>query len=168
VVEVVTLVLRAPVLDAAPRGAGVLTVPGTSAAKALTHSTAKWRWLADLAGPGRHVLRVSFGAQDEPPATEAMDDRDAAELALAEASALLGVELTPESLRASRRERWAQAQPSATIGRGEVIARAHEAIAATPGLGATGAWLSGPGLAQVIPDATAEAERIRSQVLWSD
>ena len=35
-IEILTLVLDAPVLDAAPRGSGVLTVPGSHVAKALT------------------------------------------------------------------------------------------------------------------------------------
>ncbi len=166
VVEVVTLVLDAPALDAAPRGSGVLAVPGTSAAKALTQSTAKWDWMAEAAGPGRHVVRVSFGAQGEEPATAALDDTAAAELALREASGLLGVALAPGRLRGARRERYAHAQPAATLGRAERVAAARAALAAGTGLGATGAWLSGTGLAQVVPDARAEADRIRSALLW--
>jgi protoporphyrinogen/coproporphyrinogen III oxidase len=166
VVEIVTLVLDAPELDAPPRGSGVLTVPATHAAKALTHSTAKWAWLAEAAGAGRHVVRVSFGAQDEAPATQGRSDEDAAELALTEASALLGVSLAPSALRAARRDRWAQAQPAATIGRAETVARARASIAAAPGLGVVGAWVSGAGLAQVVPDAQTEAERLRGLLLW--
>ena len=47
-----------------------------TAAKALTHATAKWAWLRDAATaqhPHRHVVRVSFGSQSEPPATEGLD-----------------------------------------------------------------------------------------------
>jgi oxygen-dependent protoporphyrinogen oxidase len=66
-VRLVTLVLDAPALDRAPRGSGLLVAPGVTdvAAKALTHATAKWRWLAELAGPHRHVLRLSYGRGDE-------------------------------------------------------------------------------------------------------
>jgi oxygen-dependent protoporphyrinogen oxidase len=166
VVEVVTLVVESAALDARPRGTGVLTVPGTHAAKALTHSTAKWEWVARAAGPGRHVLRVSFGAQGEEPATAALDEDAAAALALAEAARLLGVPLDAAHLRGARRERYAQAQPAATIGRAAATAAARGAISAVPGIGATGAWLSGTGLAQVVPDARAEADRIRSALLW--
>lgn len=166
VVEVVTLVVDSTDLDAAPRGSGVLVVPGTRAAKALTHSSAKWRWVADAAGTGRHVLRVSFGTQGEEPATAALDDDAAAALALSEAAALLGVPLAPAQLRAALRARWTQAQPGAAIGRAAASAAARAAIAAVPGLGAVGAWLSGTGLAQVVPDARAEADRIRSALLW--
>ncbi|WP_295014377.1 NAD(P)/FAD-dependent oxidoreductase [uncultured Microbacterium sp.] len=164
-IEIVTLVLDAPVLDTAPRGSGVLTVPGSHTAKALTHSTAKWRWLREAAG-SRHVVRVSFGSQDEEPATAALDDAAAAALALAEAGALLGVELTADQLRGSDRARYVQAQPSSVLGAVERRDAATAAIRAVDGVAATGAWLSGTGLAQVVPHAKAEAERLRHALLW--
>lgn len=166
VVEVVTLVVDAPALDAHPRGTGVLTVPGSHTAKALTHSTAKWAWVREATS--HHILRVSFGAQGEAPATEALDDDAAAALALSEASKLLGTRLEPAQLRAAHRERYVQSQPAAAIGRTELTAAARAAVHATPGLAAAGAWLSGTGLAQVIPDAIAEAERVRREALWGE
>lgn len=166
VVEVVTLVVHAPVLDRAPRGTGVLTVPGSHVAKALTHSSAKWDWVRDAAEPGIHVVRVSFGAQGEEPATAALDDDAAAALALSEAVRMLGVELSASALRAAHRSRYVQSQPAATIGRAAETAAARGAVRAVAGLGATGAWISGTGLAQVVPDARDEADRVRSAVLW--
>ncbi|MDZ5143810.1 protoporphyrinogen oxidase [Microbacterium testaceum] len=167
VVEVVTLVVHAPALDRAPRGTGVLTVPGSHVAKALTHSTAKWDWVRDAAEPGIHVVRVSFGAQGEEPATAGLDDDAAAALALSEASAMLGVELSASALRDAHRVRYVQSQPAATIGRAAETAAARGAVRAVPGLGVTGAWISGTGLAQVVPDARDEADRVRSDALWS-
>ncbi|MFL2000525.1 protoporphyrinogen/coproporphyrinogen oxidase [Microbacterium sp. A1-JK] len=167
VVEVVTLVVDAPGLDRHPRGSGVLVVPGARAAKALTHSTAKWSWLAQQAEPGVHVVRVSFGAQGEEPATAGLDDADAAHLAVAEASALLGVALEPAHLRAARRERYTQSQPGAFIGRAERTRDSRDVIRAVSGIGAAGAWLAGTGLAQVVPDAQQEADRLRSALLWN-
>jgi len=166
VVEVVTLVLHAPALDAAPRGTGVLTVPRSHVAKALTHSTAKWDWVRNAADPGVHVVRVSFGAQGEEPATAALDDDGAAALALSEASALLGVTLAAAALRDAHRARYVQSQPGAAIGRAAQTAAARGAVRSVDGLGVTGAWLAGTGLAQVIPDARAEADRVRSSALW--
>ena len=165
-IEVVTLMLDAPALDAAPRGTGVLTVPGSHIAKALTHSTAKWDWVRDAA-PGRHVVRVSFGAQGEPAATAALDDDAAAQLALSEASALFGVTLTPADLLGAHRARFVQAQPASLIGSGERRDAARAAMQKIPGLAAVGAWLAGTGLAQVIPDATAESDRLRRALLWN-
>ncbi|GAA2590476.1 protoporphyrinogen oxidase [Microbacterium binotii] len=166
VVEIVTLVVQEPRLDAPPRGTGVLTAPGSHRAKALTHASAKWEWIADAAGPGVHVIRVSFGAQGEDPATAALSDDAAAMLALEEASALLGVRLDPASVRGSHRARWVQSQPASVIGRAEHTAAARGAIRAVPGLGAVGAWLSGTGLAQVVPDAREETDRLRRSALW--
>lgn len=164
-IEVVTLLLDAPALDAAPRGTGVLTVPGSSIAKALTHSTAKWEWVRRAAG-SRHVVRVSFGAQGEPAATAVLDDAAAADLARREASVLLGVDLAPESVVAAHRARYVQAQPASVIGSGERRDAARAAVRAVPGLAAVGAWLAGTGLAQVVPDAVDEADRLRRALLW--
>lgn len=164
-IEVVTLLLDAPALDAAPRGTGVLTVPGSHVAKALTHSTAKWEWVRRAAGD-RHVVRVSFGAQGEPAATATLDDEAAAALALREASALLGVDLPTGSLVTAHRARYVQAQPASVIGSAERRDAARAAVQSVPGLAAVGAWLAGTGLAQVIPDATDETDRLRRALLW--
>ncbi|MFT4123069.1 MAG: FAD-dependent oxidoreductase [Microbacteriaceae bacterium] len=69
-----TLVVDQPALDDAPRGNGVLVVPGTAGvgAKALTHATAKWDWLRERAGRGRHVIRLSY--DHEPTVPEARAD----------------------------------------------------------------------------------------------
>ncbi|WP_309068518.1 protoporphyrinogen oxidase [Microbacterium sp.] len=166
VVHVVTLVLAARGLDAAPRGTGVLTVPGSFRAKALTHATAKWGWVAERAASGRHVVRVSFGAQGEPPVTEGMSDEEIAALAVEEAGAMLGVPLTRSQVRGFAIERFAQSQPAATIGLREATERTRTAIRAVPALGAVGAWLAGTGLAQVVPDARDEADRVRRGALF--
>ncbi|MGF6821988.1 oxygen-dependent protoporphyrinogen oxidase [Microbacterium sp. ZKA21] len=164
-IEIVTLLLDAPALDAAPRGTGVLTVPGSFMAKALTHATAKWAWLREAAG-ARHVVRVSFGSQGEPAATAALDDDAAARLALDQASAMLGVELSDAQLVGAHRARFTQSQPASLIGAAERRAATRMAVQAVPGLAVVGAWLAGTGLAQVVPDATAEADRVRRHLLW--
>jgi oxygen-dependent protoporphyrinogen oxidase len=63
-VTLVTLVVDAPGLETAPRGTGVLVAPDAGVgARALTHLSAKWRWVADLAGD-RHVLRLSYDGDE--------------------------------------------------------------------------------------------------------
>lgn len=166
-IEIVSLLLDAPALDAAPRGTGVLTVPGSHTAKALTHATVKWEWLRAAAGD-RHVVRVSFGAQGEPAATAALDDDAAARLALSEAEALLGLTLPESALVASHRARFTQSQPSSLIGAADRRRDVRAAVQKADGLGVAGAWLSGTGLAQVVPDAKAEADRVRRALLWGD
>lgn len=164
-IEIVTLLLQASALQGDPRGTGVLTVPGSHTAKALTHSTAKWEWLRAAAGD-RHLVRVSFGSQGEPAATAALDDGSAARLALREASALLGVPLAAGDLVDAHRARYVQSQPASIIGSGARREAARSAVQDVHGLAAVGAWLAGTGLAQVIPDARDEADRLRRALLW--
>lgn len=165
-IEIVSLLLDAPALDAAPRGTGVLTVPGSHVAKALTHATAKWSWLRETAG-GRHIVRVSFGAQGEPAATEGLDDEGAARLALGEAADMLGVPLAQSMLVESHRARFTQAQPASLIGAADRRVAVRAAVQKVDGLAVVGAWLAGTGLAQVIPDAKNEADRLRRALLWT-
>ncbi|MDQ0642983.1 protoporphyrinogen oxidase [Microbacterium murale] len=164
-IEIVSLLLDAPALDAAPRGTGVLTVPGSHTAKALTHATAKWSWLREAAG-GRHIVRVSFGAQGEPAATARLDDADAARLALREAADMLGVPLDESTLVDSHRARFTQAQPASLIGAAGRRRAVRAEVQKLDGLAVVGAWLAGTGLAQVIPDAEDQADRLRRSLLW--
>lgn len=166
-IEIVSLLIDSAELDSAPRGTGVLTVPRSRTAKALTHATAKWAWLREAAAR-RHVVRVSFGAQGEPAATADLDDDAAARLALSEAEAMLGVPLPESVLVAAHRARFTQAQPASLIGSADRRREIRASVQRTPGLGVVGAWLSGTGLAQVVPDAKAEADRVRRALLWSD
>ena len=117
-VVLATLVLDAPELDAAPRGSGVLVADGAPGvhARALTHSTAKWPWLAERAA-GRHVVRLSYdvsAAAGEPAALEAV--------ALQDASALLGVALPDSSVRGFARVQWIRPAASTEAHVGETVA----------------------------------------------
>jgi len=161
-VELVTLVLDAPALAAAPRGTGVLVAADTPgvAAKALTHSSAKWGWVADAAKP-HQVVRLSYGRAGSANPLDGRDDTAVAELALADAAALTGVPLDRSMLVAAGRTPWRDALSHAALGQLERVRAVEEAIAGMPGLEATGSWLSGTGLASVIPHAKAAAGRIR-------
>ncbi|UOE43564.1 protoporphyrinogen oxidase [Agromyces larvae] len=161
-VELVTLVLDAPALDAAPRGTGVLVAEGTPgvSAKALTHATAKWPWLAEQAG-GRHVVRLSYGRAGAANPLDGLDADAVAALALADASTLLGVPLDASMLRASGRTAWRDALSHASLGQRERVRALEAALAAEPGIEATGSWIAGTGLASVVPHARDAAGRIR-------
>ncbi|WP_251450515.1 FAD-dependent oxidoreductase [Microbacterium sp. Marseille-Q6648] len=75
VLTLVTLVVDAPALDRAPRGTGILVAPDAPGvtARALTHLTAKWSWIAD-ALPGRHAVRLSYDGEPADAATTAARD----------------------------------------------------------------------------------------------
>ncbi len=97
-----TLVVDAPELDAAPRGTGLLVADGAPGirARALTHSTAKWPWLAELTG-GRHVLRLSYDGHPDDLADTARED----------AARLLGITLSPSSVSDFATVRWTRPAP---------------------------------------------------------
>lgn len=163
-IEVVTLLVDTA-LDDAP--AEVYPIAGTHTACALQRTTTKWAWLADAAA-GREILRVTFGEPGRPPATADMTDADAAALATEQAASLLGVPKESLPVVASHRERHTQTQPASAIGAAASRARSRTAIAQVPGLAIVGAWLAGTGLAQVIPDAIAETDRLRRALLWGN
>jgi oxygen-dependent protoporphyrinogen oxidase len=149
-----TLVLRAPELDRAPRGTGVLVAREvtTVAAKAMTHGTAKWSWLREAAGPGRHVIRLSYGRAGEESRVPTSDDEFAA-LALRDASQLLGVELTTGQLEGFARTEWPDALPAPLPGQRALAVAAREELRGLPGIEVAGAWIAGSGLAAVVADA---------------
>ena len=153
--------IDAPALDAHPRGTGVLVAAGTPGvtAKALTHVSAKWEWVAEAAGAGRHVIRLSYGRAGEVNPAAGLDDAELQALALRDASALLGVDLAVGAVRGFARTVWGDTLSPATIGAQARVVGVRDVVADTPGLEVTGAWLAGTGLASVIPDALGAASR---------
>lgn len=154
-VALVTLVLDDERLDAAPRGTGILVARRARGprAKALTHATAKWPWLARAAGPGRHVLRLSYGrgAGEVLPG-----DAELPALALADAGELLGVPLRPGDVVGTAVVRWDSALPVPRPGHAAAVA-ALRAAAAPAGLTVVGSAMAGTGLGAVIADARGQA-----------
>jgi len=160
-IELVTLVVDQPELDAAPRGTGMLVHPDASgvSAKAITHATVKWPWLAEAAA-GRHVLRLSY-ATGQQDGTDERDGTGASGVATSlpvdpwdetgtraarDASAMLGVPVLPDSVRGAARVRWWGPDRSAA--------------GLTDGVVAIGEVASGRGLAGIVAAARTSAERI--------
>ncbi|MEA5453163.1 protoporphyrinogen oxidase [Sinomonas sp. JGH33] len=165
-VKLVTLVLDKPELDTRPRGTGVLVAPQVAGiqAKALTHATSKWGWLADEAGPGTHVLRLSYGRVADPlsalPGDGPETDDELFRAALADASALLTVEITFEDVLGWDVVRWEGSLPFASVGHRERVAEIRRRVAEQPGLAVVGGWAAGNGLASVVPDARGQASSL--------
>jgi oxygen-dependent protoporphyrinogen oxidase len=136
-VVLATLVVDQPLLDAAPRGTGVLVAEGSRdiRARALTHSTAKWAWLAERAG-GKHVVRLSYDA--EP-------DGDLATVAREDAAALLGVPLEPSRVIDFARVAWY---------------RPNRLTHTPDGIHLAGESIAGTGLASVVAQAEALAAKL--------
>ncbi|HEY8912395.1 protoporphyrinogen/coproporphyrinogen oxidase [Lacisediminihabitans sp.] len=138
-----TLVVESAALDAAPRGTGVLVAPGAPGirAKALTHATAKWPWLAALAGEHRHVVRLSYDARLVDGLAAGALERQA----VADASALLDVRIRPESVVGFSAVGWAPVPP---------------APSPIDGVTVVGEGVAGTGLAGVIAHARLQAQRL--------
>ncbi|WP_284751594.1 protoporphyrinogen oxidase [Arthrobacter sp. efr-133-R2A-120] len=162
-VSLVTLVVDVPELDRRPRGTGILVAPQTAGieAKALTHATAKWDWLAEEAGPGTHVLRLSYGrgeGVDAPESAAALDDDALFEAALRDASTLLTVPIVREDVLDWDVVRWAGALPFAAVGHKQRVAEVRRICAEADGLSVVGGWLAGNGLAAVVADTSAQID----------
>jgi oxygen-dependent protoporphyrinogen oxidase len=159
--DVVTLVVDQPALDDPPHGTAVYAVPGTHRVRAVVLPSARWSSVASRLGAGRHVVRVIM----EDDAALDHDDSVIA-TAVAEASALLGVPLDEGAVLDSRRDRYSAALPTSAAGFAARARSVRAAVRAAGGLVVTGAWMSGSGLAQVVPDAALQAERVRKTVLF--
>lgn len=169
-VKLVTLVVDLPALDRRPRGTGILVAPQSPGiqAKALTHATAKWDWLAAEAGPGTHVVRLSYGRSDGVPAASGapartcaagvveagpgVSDAELFDVALRDASALLTVPVTSDDVLDWDVVSWGGALPFAAVGHRQRVAEVRRICAGTGGLALVGGWLAGNGLAAVVAD----------------
>ncbi len=169
-VLLVTLVVDRRGLDGDPRGTGVLVSRHANGvrAKALTHTTAKWAWLAEMAGSGRHVLRLSYGrgddaVRDAPPTDDGrLTDLALTDLALDDAATLTGVPMDSACLVGSAVVRWTSALPRPQPGHRVAMTQLRDEVGSRPGLQLTGSMVAGTGLAAVVADARAVAERIVS------
>ncbi|WP_116281315.1 protoporphyrinogen/coproporphyrinogen oxidase [Subtercola boreus] len=191
-VTLATLVLDAPELDRAPRGTGVLVAEDVTSvgAKALTHATAKWGWLAAAAGEGRHVVRLSYGrgapatsapatsapatseSRTQPQQPQPQPQQPQAPVvtraqALRDASTLLGVPLADSQVRGFALVEWRDSLAFATGGHRARVDAVVEAVHEHPGLEVVGAWISGTGLAYVIDGAKVKASELAASLLSS-
>ncbi|MGN6428813.1 MAG: protoporphyrinogen oxidase [Leifsonia sp.] len=162
-VELVTLVIADDRVTAAPRGTGVLVADTSGSrvrAKAMTHSSAKWAWVAEAAG-GRNIVRLSYGRAGRPAETTSLPDEELRAIAAADAAEILNIPFPESAVEAFARTPWTNALPYATVGQRERIQRVRDGAESVEGIEVTGSWLTGTGLASVIPDARRVAERVR-------
>lgn len=154
-ITIATLVLDAPALDAAPRGSGVIVAAGAPGirARALTHATAKWAWLAESA-PGKHVVRLSYETFEST-------DAELLEQARHDAAAVLGVELTPAAVLAFDRTTWPGASSGDSPMRHGMGPTADPSEVSTPfDLVHIGERVAGTGLQAIIAHTAEQAEKL--------
>lgn len=134
------LALTTPQLRDEPIGSGVLlgTRDPSVLAKAMTHYSAKWPWVREVAtkGPAVEVLRISYPEHVFPTS----------EQVIADASALTGVDIATEDVAAMASLVW-EAMPAriSPETRDTLIAGAAEV-----GVELVGAWLDGNGMAAIV------------------
>lgn len=140
-VRVVAAHVDEPAFDAHPVGSGVIVAHDVpSAAKALTHVTAKWAWAAAAVPPGSHVFRLSL--RDAGSGRLADRDDIAREIAL-----LTGVAVDPARVTEVTGAEWDDATGALAISDER---RGHWRDA---GVVLAGAAVAGTGLASVVPHA---------------
>lgn len=151
-VRVVAAAIDNAGLDPHPVGSGVIVDPAVpTAAKALTHVTAKWGWAEVATGPGRHLVRLS--ARDAADGVLSTPEEVAREVSL-----LTGVAVGPADVVDLVVQDWhdavtgapAATRPDATPASADTLAGIHRA----------GAAVAGTGLASVIPHARALAAEV--------
>ncbi|GAA1491118.1 protoporphyrinogen oxidase [Brachybacterium sacelli] len=168
-VRLVALVLDAPALDAFPSGTGALVAPGTAGirAKALTHASAKWEHVRHLArealpsAASPHVVRLSYGR----PGEELPPREDIVDLALADASRILGTVLGREHLRDARVIDWDRAMRQALPGHRAALDALGGLLAAESFAGTlelVGSWRAGTGIDAIVRADSSTTEGPRS------
>lgn len=167
-VAVITLVVRG--LD--PATSGLLVPPGElPTVKALTHSSAKWQWVADRAaqawGPGVTVVRASIGRIGEEPLLQLPDDALLGRT-WAELTGLRGAGGIPgwvgASLLASAVTRWGGALPQYRVGHRGLAGIMRDQLSGVPGLAVAGASLDGVGIAACLGSAHRAVTKIMSDL----
>jgi len=161
-----TLLVRAPGLDRQPVGQGLLVAPGPLApveAKSLSHLSTKWSWVDRSVrathGPQAHAIRLSHGRPGQPSPSPTL------EAALHDASVLTGVDLHPEDVLAHSLVHWDGTLPPFTPEHGARVGRLAADVSRHPGLGVTGAWVAGSGIAAVVSHSRQMSRRMSDQSL---
>ncbi|MGI8392450.1 protoporphyrinogen/coproporphyrinogen oxidase [Leucobacter sp. W1038] len=158
-VEVVALLLDDKRLNSAPRGTGALVAseaqqgPSPIRAKALTHASAKWQWLDEELPPNHHLIRLSYGefqgrsSRNLDACTIGLDDDSVRSIARTDASRILGIDIEESSIVGMARQRHT-IPPRRTS-----LVTDGPRNEPTSGLFSAGEWVSGTGLAAVVPSA---------------
>ncbi|EXJ53074.1 FAD-dependent oxidoreductase [Microbacterium sp. MRS-1] len=149
-VRLVAAAIAHPALAAEPVGSGVIVDAALpTAAKALTHITAKWDWARAATPDGIHLVRLS--ARDAAAGTLATADEVAREVSI-----LTGVDVAAADVVDLVVQEWTDAV---------VGAAAPDDLPA--GIHLAGAAAAGTGLASVIPHARDLAARLDSALAAS-
>ena len=157
-VIVFAAVISTEILDEDPLGSGALIAPSTPQlrAKAITHASSKWAWIREAYGPGRHMIRLSYGR--DGVIQEAMDELP--DIAHADLELLLGASLP--AFDDTYIARWNGSLLHPRSGHRARVAHLRAAVASTPGLSVAVSGMAGNGLAGTIGQARATIGKVRN------
>lgn len=157
-VIVFAAVVECDLLDQDPLGSGALIAPSVPGlrAKAVTHASSKWDWVREAYGPGRHLIRLSYGR--DGVIHEALDELPA--IAHADLELLLGSPVA--AFEETYAARWNGSLLHPRVGHRAKVAELRVAIANTPGLSVAVSGMAGNGLAGTIGQARASIEGVRN------
>ena len=149
-----------------PTGSGLLVPPGElPTIKAVTHSSAKWAWVAEAAqqalGPGVQVIRASVGRLGEERLLQ-ISDQELVDRTVAELRGLPG--WSGLEMVAGTVQRWGGGLPQYEVGHREQVTRLQEELASWPGLAVCGAAYDGVGIAACLGSAEAAASKITADL----
>lgn len=155
-VAVVALAVSAADVPWPLRGTGFLVPPSEGRlVKAVTFSSAKWGWLADV-DPGLVVVRASVGRHGEERDLQ-REDADLVAAVHGDLVDALGLRGRPVATRVTR---WGGGLPQYAVGHLDRVARIRSAVAEVPGLEVCGAVYDGVGIAACIATARAAVTRL--------
>ena len=154
---VVALALPVASLPTLPTGSGFLVPPADGrAVKAVTFSSVKWGWYAEMA-PDLLLVRASVGRLGEEALLQ-REDADLIEAVLADLADAIGVTESPVDARVTR---WGGGLPQYTVGHLGRVERVRAAVGELPGLAVAGAAYDGVG----VPACIASGERAAAEML---
>ena len=156
-VAVVSAVVTSHELDGDPVGSGILVAPGVAGvrAKAMTHATAKWSWIREAYGPGRHLVRLSYGRNGRI----VEDLAQLPDIARADLELICGIRV--REFDAVKVTRWPRALIQPGPGHRARVAALRAAIAEHPSLAIVGAGIGGNGIAGTIAQARTAADQVQ-------
>lgn len=136
--------------SSSPADPDIVAAPRAIVAKALTHVSQKW---PGIVGEHREVLRLSYGRAGDPPATAALGDEAALELALQDASRILGTPVPGSAVLGFARQPWQMP-----------VRSTRPPQEAPSGVHLIGDWSTGAGFAALIPAARQLAQRLATSL----
>jgi len=160
-VTVVALQAQNRYIGRAPLGSGVLVAPGDTkiAAKASTHSSAKWDFIHNDFGPDQHLIRLSYGRDGDAPAA---DTPEAIEALIAtarqDAAALYGIDAIDVSHAVT--QEWPGSLIQARTGHLKLLKELAEAQKQYPNLAIVGAGLGGNGITGILAKIDQQMKQI--------